>query len=94
MKTVFSAGKETKLFATQSHLHWKPSGVINEGTVPCNTTIILSWVNSSFFLKIFSFYTFQISNAIPKVPYTLPTACSPTHPLPLLGPGIPLYWSI
>jgi hypothetical protein len=35
-----------------------------------------------------------ISNAIPKVPYTLPPPCSPTHPLPLLGPGIPLYWGI
>ena len=35
-----------------------------------------------------------ISNAILKVPYTLPPPCSPTHPLPLLGPGIPLYWGI
>jgi hypothetical protein len=35
-----------------------------------------------------------ISNAIPKVPYRLPLPCSPTHPLPLLGPGIPLYWGI
>jgi hypothetical protein len=23
---------------------------------------------------------------------SLPLPCSPTHPLPLLGPGIPLYW--
>ena len=29
-----------------------------------------------------------------KVPYTLPPPCSPTHPLLLLGPGIPLYWGI
>ena len=27
------------------------------------------------------------------VPYTLPPPCSPTHPLPLPGPGIPLYWA-
>jgi hypothetical protein len=39
------------------------------------------------------FFTY-ISNAIPKVPYTLFLPCSPTHPLPLLGPGIPLYWGI
>jgi hypothetical protein len=36
-----------------------------------------------FLLGIFLIY---ISNAIPKVPHT--------HPLPLFGPGIPLYWSI
>jgi hypothetical protein len=44
-----------------------------------------------FLLDIFFIY---ISNAIPKVPYTLHPPCSPTHPLPLLGPGIPLYWGI
>jgi hypothetical protein len=42
-------------------------------------------------LGIFFIY---ISNAIPKVPYTLPPPCFPTHPLPLLGPGIPLYCGI
>jgi hypothetical protein len=46
---------------------------------------------SKFLLDIFFIY---ISNAIPKVPYTLPLPCSPTHPLPLLGPGVPLYWGI
>jgi hypothetical protein len=44
-----------------------------------------------FLLDIFFIY---ISNAIPKVPYTLPLHCFPTHPLPLLGPGFPLYWGI
>jgi hypothetical protein len=44
-----------------------------------------------FLLDSFFIY---ISNAIPKVPYTLPLPCSPTHPLPLLGPGIPPYWAI
>ena len=44
-----------------------------------------------FLLDIFFIY---ISNAIPKVPYTLPLPYSPTHPLPLPGPGIPLYWGI
>jgi hypothetical protein len=41
-----------------------------------------------FLLDTFFIY---ISNAIPKVPYTLPLPCSPTHPLPQPGPGIPLY---
>jgi hypothetical protein len=46
-----------------------------------------------FLLDIFFIY---ISNAMPKVPYTLPAPlpCSPTHSLPLLGPGVPLYWGI
>jgi hypothetical protein len=39
----------------------------------------------SIFLGIFFIY---ISNAIPKVPYTLPTPCSPTHTLPILGPAV------
>jgi hypothetical protein len=30
----------------------------------------------------------HISNAILKVPYTLPLPCFPTHLLPLPGPGI------
>jgi hypothetical protein len=39
------------------------------------------------------FFFIYISNAIPKVPHILPLH-SPTHPLPLLGPGVPLYWDI
>jgi hypothetical protein len=45
----------------------------------------------SLLLDIFFIY---ISNGILKVPYTLSLPCSPIHPLPLLGPGIPLYWGI
>jgi hypothetical protein len=44
-----------------------------------------------FLLAIFFIY---ISNAILKVPYILLPPCSPTHSLPLLGPGVPLYWGI
>jgi hypothetical protein len=42
----------------------------------------------NFLLDIFFIYN---SNAIPKVLYNLPLHYSPTHPLPLLGPGVPLY---
>jgi hypothetical protein len=49
----------------------------------------------SYFLKFLSdIFFIYISDAIPKVPYTLPTPCSPIHPLLLPGPGIPLYWGI
>jgi hypothetical protein len=44
----------------------------------------------TFLLDIFFIY---ISNAILKVPYTLPPPCSPTHSLPRLGPGTPPPWS-
>jgi hypothetical protein len=53
--------------------------------------VVLGYFFSNFLLDIFFMY---ISNAIPKVPYRLPLACSPTHSLLLLGPGIPLYWGI
>jgi hypothetical protein len=45
----------------------------------------------SFLLDIFFIY---ISNAILKVPYTLPPPCFPTHLLPLFDFGIPLYLGI
>jgi hypothetical protein len=41
-----------------------------------------SFKKKNFLLDIFFIY---ISNAIPKVPYTLPPPCSPTHSLPLLS---------
>jgi hypothetical protein len=52
--------------------------------------------NAYFFCNYFllDIFFLCISNTIPKVPYTLPPPCSPTHPLPLLGPGILLYWDI
>jgi hypothetical protein len=45
------------------------------------------------FVLLDNFFVY-ISNAIPKDPYTLPTPCSPPHPILLLGPDIPLYWGI
>jgi hypothetical protein len=54
---------------------------------------MIEWINikCNLLLDIFFIY---ISNAIPKVPYTLPPPCSPTYPLPLLGPGIPVLGHI
>ena len=45
---------------------------------------------SFFLLRIF---LNDISNAIPKVPYTLPPTSLPT-PSHFFGPGVPLYWGI
>jgi hypothetical protein len=55
----------------------------------CQKTIFFFLIY--FLLDIFFIY---ISNVFPKVPYTLFPPCSPTHPLPLPGPGVPLYWGI
>jgi hypothetical protein len=57
-------------------------------TFACKTNVFIFFF---FLLDIFFIY---ISNAIPKVPYTFPLPGSPTHPLQLPGPGIPLYWGI
>jgi hypothetical protein len=44
-----------------------------------------------FLLDIFYIYT---SNAIPKVPYTLPHALIPNPPTPAAWPWHSLYWGI
>jgi hypothetical protein len=55
----------------------------------------ISWIFFFLFKKILlDIFFIYISNAILKVPYTLSPPWSPTHPLPLLGPGMPLYWGI
>jgi hypothetical protein len=48
-----------------------------------------------FFKKYFLLHIFlnYISNAIPKVPHTLPPTSLPTHSH-IFGPGVPLYWGI
>jgi hypothetical protein len=39
--------------------------------------------------QILDIFFIYISNAILKVPYTLPLPCFPTHPLPLLALAFP-----
>ena len=58
---------------------------------PSKVFLSLFFSFSNFLLGIFFIY---ISNATPKVPYTLPLPCSPTHPFLLPGSDIPLYWGI
>jgi hypothetical protein len=47
-----------------------------------------------FFLIFIRYFIHYISNVFPKFPHTLPPPCSPTHPLTLLGLGVPLSWGI
>jgi hypothetical protein len=50
---------------------------------------IKSLFSSKFpFLFLLDIFFIYISSAIPKVSHILP------QPLPLIGPGIPLYWGI
>jgi hypothetical protein len=57
----------------------------------CALDFIIALFFFYFLLDIFFIY---ISNAIPKVPYTLPPPYSPTHPILLPGPCVPLHWAI
>jgi hypothetical protein len=59
--------------------------------VVLNIWVLATELGPLFLLDIFYIY---ISNAIPKVRYTLRPPCSSTYPLLLLGPGAPLYWGI
>jgi hypothetical protein len=60
------------------------------------TVIFLDQYNSPLhsFLFFIRYFLYIHLKCYIKVPYTLPTPCSPTHPLPLLGPDVPLYWGI
>jgi hypothetical protein len=64
-------------------------------------SILITETQVILFLRQFSFLFFyllriflnDISNAIPKVPHTLPPTSLPTHSH-FFGPGVPLYWAI
>jgi hypothetical protein len=48
-----------------------------------------------FFFNLFIRYILYIHfKCYPESSLYLPLPCSPTHPLPLLGPGVPQYWGI
>ena len=52
---------------------------------------IKGFIFFSIFYQVFSSFTFLMlyqKSPIPTHPH------SPTHPLPLFGPGVPLYWGI
>ena len=76
------------IIPTFQFLVWKHPHRTNQAGNPDQPSFFLFII---FLLDIFFIY---ISNVIPKVPYTLHPPYSPTHSLPLLGPGIPLYWGI
>jgi hypothetical protein len=54
-----------------------------------------AFIDIMYIFKIFLLHIFlnYISNAIPKVPHTLPPTSLPTHSH-FFGPGVPLYWGI
>jgi hypothetical protein len=57
-------------------------------------TLDVEGFSELFFKKLLNISYIYISNAILKDPYTILPPCSPTHPLLLPGPGIPLHWGI
>jgi hypothetical protein len=65
------------------------------------TKEMLAWVceavliiNYYYYYLIFSLFTFQMLSPFLVSPLKIPYLYSPTHPFPLPGPGIPLYWVI
>jgi hypothetical protein len=49
--------------------------------------------NNFIFLFFITYFPHLHFHCYPKsAPYPFPQ--SPTHPLPLFGPGVPLYWGI
>jgi hypothetical protein len=70
-------------------------GRTNLGGIVINDNPLKSWLQHFYLFILLGIYFIYISNAIPKdpLPMSSPTH-SPTHPFPLLGPGIPLYWGI
>jgi hypothetical protein len=64
---------------------------INEIKLKTDTYIYSLIDARMFFIRYFLHLHFK---CYPKIPLYHPPPCSPTHPLPLLGPAAPLYWSI
>ena len=56
----------------------------------CEYVFIFSFSRHFFIyiINVMSFPSFPSENFLSPPPFP----CSPTHPLPLPGPGIPLYW--
>jgi hypothetical protein len=46
------------------------------------------------FIYLFIYFLYIHFKCYPESSLYPPPPCSPTHPLLLLGPGIPLYWGI
>jgi hypothetical protein len=78
-------------------LTWLPSQMDYDGEVLIKTTLsshtcflcmVFLTRPPPFLLGIFFIY---ISSAIPKVSYNLPPQFPSPLPLPLLGPGVPMY---
>jgi hypothetical protein len=54
--------------------------------------LFFCFVFINFFIRYFPHLHFQCYPKSP--PYPPPPTPLPTHPLPLFGPGVPLYWGI
>jgi hypothetical protein len=77
--------------------------LLSESRIAINVCLV--WNLVDFIQTILNFFFFRINFFIryfphlhfqcyPKSPQYTPPPHSPTHPLPLFGPGVPLYWGI
>jgi hypothetical protein len=84
---IFKGKKKSGCLGIQEAEAKRPQVIFQNKLFSPKQVIFLSFFKFIFVLGIFLVYIF---NAILKVPHTHPPQ-SPTHPLPLFGPGIPLY---
>jgi hypothetical protein len=80
--------------AWENFIHWPSTSVSNLILNPRHISLGYLLFRKYFSLFLLDIFFIYISDAIPKVPYTLTPPYSPTHPLLFLGPSIPLYSSI
>jgi hypothetical protein len=62
-------------------------------TIALETTPPFFYNFFQFFIRYFLHLHFKCYAKSPLYPPPSPP-CSPNYPLPLLGPGVPLYWGI
>jgi hypothetical protein len=107
---VGQAGSGVRLQTLKSCLKWYSSSskslplhgsktFINKATNWDQGFKCLVYEEHFFFFFLFLFFLIRYFphlhfQCYPKSPPYPPPPHSPTHPLPLFGPGIPLYWSI
>jgi hypothetical protein len=76
------------------NINWKykPLHIFSVYTLLSKEPVQILWPVLFFFIRYFLHLHFKCY--LESSLYPIPPTCSPTHPLALLGPGIPLYWSI
>jgi quinol-cytochrome oxidoreductase complex cytochrome b subunit len=94
MKKMFKILENHRKNNHNNNKNWEKKIKINMGpwsTVNNPFLAVLLFLFFSIFYYVFSSFTFPMLYQKSPIPTH---SHSPTHPLPLFGPGVPLYWGI